>query len=51
MAILSADDWVFMFVLFVSWIGYPAQGATVCWVMLGLVFKCYLCVTPHYLSL
>ena len=39
MVILSADDWVYIFVLFVVWMRRPAQGATDCWVMPGLVFK------------
>ena len=29
----------------------PAQGAIGGWVMLGLVFKCILCVSSHYLIL
>ena len=37
--LLSADDWVCNFVLFVVWMGHPAQGATGAWVMLGLVFQ------------
>ena len=36
--ILSADDWVCSFVLFVQ-MRCPAQGATGGWVMPGLVFK------------
>ena len=36
--ILSADDWVCIFVLIVQ-MRCPAQGATGDWVMLGLVFK------------
>ena len=39
MVILSADEWVCIFVLFVVWMGHPAQGATGAWVMLGLVFQ------------
>ena len=39
MLILSADDWVCIFVLFVAWMRCPPQGATGGWVMLGLVFK------------
>ena len=39
MVILSVDDWVCIFVLFVVWIMSPTQGATSGWVMLGLVFK------------
>ena len=39
MAILFADDWVCIFVLFVVWISHPAQFAAGGWVMLGLVFK------------
>ena len=37
--ILSVDDWVCTFVLFVVWMRSPAQGATGGWVMPGLVFK------------
>ena len=39
MVILSADDWVCIFVFFVVWMRHPAQVATGGWVMLGLVFK------------
>ena len=39
MVILSADDWVCIFVLFVVWMRCPAQGGTGGWVMLGLVFR------------
>ena len=38
-AILSADDWVCIFVLFVVWMRCPAQGATDSWVMPDLVYK------------
>ena len=41
MVILSADDWVCIFVLFVVWMRHPAQGAIGGWVMQGLVFKQY----------
>ena len=37
--ILSAGDWVCIFVLFVVQMRHPAQGATGGWVMLGLVLK------------
>ena len=37
--ILSADDWVCIFVLFVVKMRHPAQGATGGWVMPSLVFK------------
>ena len=37
--LLSADDWVHIFVLFVISMRHPAQGATGDWVMLGLIFK------------
>ena len=40
MLILSADDWVCIFVLFV-YMRHPAQGAIGVWVMLGLVLKCF----------
>ena len=39
MVILSADDWVCIFVLFVVWVRHFAQGAAAGWMMLGLVFK------------
>ena len=39
MVILSADDWVCIFVLFVVWMRCPAQSATGGWVVPGLVFK------------
>ena len=39
MVLLSTNDWVFIFVLFVVEMRCPAQGATGGWVMLGLVFK------------
>ena len=39
MVILSADDWVCIFVLFVVYMRHPAQVATGGWVMLGLVLK------------
>ena len=37
--ILSADDWVCIFGLVVVEMRRPAQGATGCWLMPGLVFK------------
>ena len=37
--ILSVDDWVCIFALFVVWMRHPAQVATGGWVMPGLVFK------------
>ena len=37
--ILSADDWVCIFVLFIVYMRHPSQGATGGWVMPGLVFK------------
>ena len=39
MVILSVDDWVCIFVLFVVWMQHPAQGATGGWAMISLVFK------------
>ena len=39
MVILSVDDWVCIFVLFIVQMGHPAQAATDGWVTLGLVFK------------
>ena len=49
--ILSADDWVCIFVLFVVKMRHPAQGATGGWVMPGLSFKCFRCVSSHCLTL
>ena len=37
--ILSADDWVCIFVLFVVWMQHPAQGDTGGWVMQFLASK------------
>ena len=39
MVILSADDWVSIFVLFIVYTRPPAQGATGGWVILGLVIQ------------
>ena len=39
MIILSADDWVCIFVLLVVEMRSPAQGATGDWGIQGLVFK------------
>ena len=39
MVILSADDWVCIFVLFVVWLRHPVQGAIGGWVLLGLVLQ------------
>ena len=40
MVILSADDWVCIFVFcLVFWMRHPAQDATGSWVMPGLVYK------------
>ena len=41
MVILSADDWVCIFTLFVVYMRCLAQGVTGGWVMLGLVLKCF----------
>ena len=41
MVILSADECVCIFVLFVVKMRCPAQDATGGWVMLGLVLKCF----------
>ena len=41
MVILSADDWICIFVLFVVYMRCPAQGAIDGWVMHGLVFKLF----------
>ena len=52
MVVLSADDWVCIFVLFVVYMRCPAHGATGGWVILGLVFKWFcLCVCSYYLML
>ena len=37
--ILSADDWISIFVLFAVWMRCPTLGVTGGWVILGLVFK------------
>ena len=37
--ILSADDWVHVFVLLVVWVRHPALGAASNWVMLSLVYR------------
>ena len=37
--ILSADDWVCIFILFIVWMMCPSQGSTGGWVIRGLVFK------------
>jgi len=37
--ILSADDWVGIFILFIVWMMCPSQGSTGGWVIRGLVFK------------
>ena len=42
MVILSADNWVCSFVLFVVLMKSPVQGAMCGWVMLGLVFSWFL---------
>ena len=47
--ILYADDWVFIFVWFGFWMRCPTQGASGGWVMPGVVFKGFLCVSSHYL--
>ena len=39
MVILSADDWVCIFVLFVVQMRHPAQGAIGGWVMPDLVLQ------------
>ena len=39
MVILSADDWLCIFVLLDIWMKHPVQDATGSWVMSGLVFK------------
>ena len=36
--ILSADDWVCIFVFFVVWMRRPAQGSIGSWVILGLIY-------------
>ena len=49
MVILSADDWICIFVFFVVWMRGPAQGATGSWVM--LYSSGFLCGSSHYLIL
>ena len=39
MVLLSAEEWVCIFVLFVVCMRCPDQGATGSWVLPGLVFK------------
>ena len=39
MVILSVDDWVCIFVLFIVQMGHPAQCAAGGWMILALVFK------------
>ena len=39
MVLLSADDWVCIFVLFVVYMRRPAQGAIGGWGMLGLLLQ------------
>ena len=47
--ILSDDDWICIFVLFVVWMKHLAQVATGGWVMLVLYSNGSLCVSSHYL--
>ena len=49
--ILSADNWVCIFVLFIVWMRRPEEVATDSWVMLGLVESGCLCEISHYLML
>ena len=49
--ILSADECVCIFVLFVVKMRCPAQGSTGGWVMSSLVFQWFLRVSSHYLIL
>ena len=53
--ILSADDWVCIFVLFVVYMRHPAQGVIGGWVMPGLVFQwfplCEFLILPGVSSL
>ena len=51
MVILSADDWVCIFVLLVVHMRHPTQGATGGLVMLGLAFKWFPLCDSHYLIL
>ena len=49
MIILSADDWVCIFVLFIVYVRHPAQGATGGWVLPGLIFQWFpLCEVSLY---
>ena len=49
--ILSVDDWVCIFALFVVWMRHPAQVATGVWVMPGLYSSGFLCGSSYYLIL
>ena len=51
MVILSADDWVRIFVLFVVYMKHPVQGTIGGWVMPCLVFNWLLLCEFHYLIL
>ena len=52
MVILSAGDWVCIFVLFVVYMKCPTHiDATGGWVMQGFVFKWFSLVSSHYLIL
>ena len=39
MGSLSADVWVYVFVLLVFWVRHPSLGAASSWVMLVLVYR------------
>ena len=47
MVILSADDWVCIFCLFVAWMSRPATGG---WLVV-LYLSDFLCMSSHYLIL
>ena len=51
MFILSVDDWVCIFVLFIVQMGHPAQCAAGGWIMPGLVFKWFPLCEFSYLIL
>ena len=49
--ILSADNWVCIFVLFVVWMRHPSQGATGDWCCMVLYSVGFFCGCSHYLIL
>ena len=37
--VLSADDWVCVFILFVVWVRHPAESPGGSWIMLVLAYR------------